>query len=151
MIETNRVVVHLIDGAILKGTSLDFLPNRPTFRLRPIDEGEPIDVRCDGIKALFFVKTFEGDPKRRDLRSFLAGPPQMARGNKIAVLFHDGELLTGYSMNYSPEKEWFVMFPADPKSNNLRIYVAAAAAMEVRTGPAANSLVERFRGTGKAS
>ena len=28
MIETNRVVVHLIDGAMLKGRSLDFLPNR---------------------------------------------------------------------------------------------------------------------------
>jgi len=145
MIETNRVVVRLADGGVLKGTTVDFFPNRPTFHLRPRDGGEPVEIHCSSLKALFFVKSFEGDRRRRDLRTFLAGPPQMAKGNKIAVHFADGELLTGYSMNYSREKEGFVVFPADPRSNNLRIYVVSSAALEIATGPAANSLVERLQ------
>ncbi len=151
MIETNRVVVHLMDGEVLKGTAMDFFPNRPTFLLKPLDAEEPVEIRCEWIKAIFFVKSFEGDHRRRDLRSFMAGPPQAAKGSKIAVHFKDGELLTGYCMNYTPGREGFVVFPADPKSNNLRVYVAAAATAEVGSGPAANALVDKVRGAGKAS
>lgn len=151
MIETSRVVVHMSDGDVLKGTALDFVPNRPTFQLKPTDGGDPVEIRCSEMKALFFVKTFRGDPKHHDMRTFMAGPSQMAKGNKIAVHFKDGELLTGYSMNYVPGREGFVVFPADSRSNNLRIYVIAASATEICSGPDANSLVERMRQAGKAS
>jgi hypothetical protein len=35
------------------------------------------------------------------------------------------------------------MFPADSASNNLRIYVLAAAAIEVKAGPAADVLAQK--------
>ena len=33
--ELNRVVARFLDGRVMKGTTEDFLPNRPRFHLRP--------------------------------------------------------------------------------------------------------------------
>ena len=143
MTELNRVVAHFINGRLLKGTTQDFFPNRPSFHLQPADGGQAVEVRCKTLKGLFFVKEFAGDAKRRDLRGFLAAPGETARGKKIAVRFKDGELLCGYSLSYLPDREGFFMFPSDGGSNNLRIYVIAAATVEVRAGPLADALARK--------
>src|SRR5262245_2448039 len=137
MAELNRVVAHFMDGRLLKGTTQDFFPNRPSFHLQPADGTPTAEVRCKLLKALFFVKDFAGNASRRDLRGFLTGPGETTQGKKIAVRFKDGELLCGYSLSYLPDREGFFMFPADAESNNLRIYVIAAATHEVEAGPAA--------------
>jgi hypothetical protein len=59
------------------------------------------------------------------------------------VRFKDGELLCGYSLTYSVDREGFFMFPADPKSNNIRIYVLVGATTEVKAGAEAEALVTR--------
>lgn len=151
MIETDLAVAHLLTGEVLKGSAVGFFPNKPSFQLKPADGGNPVDVQCDQLKALFFVRNLTGDPRRQDLRGFVAGPAVTTNGNRIAVHFKDGELLTGYSMNYGPGKDSFVVFPADPRSNNLRIYVRAAATQKVYSGPAATAVVVKMLKTGKAS
>ena len=44
-------------------------------------------------------------------------------GRRIEILFKDGEKLVGTSEAYNPEKAGFFLFPADPKSNNVRIFI----------------------------
>lgn len=143
MAELNRVVAHFLDGRVLKGTTQDFFPNRASFHLQPPAGGPTAEVRCDDLKALYFVKEYPGDPERLDLRGFTAAPGHTARGKKIAVRFKDGEVLCGYSLSYLADREGFFMFPADSGSNNLRIYVLVAATVEVKTGPAADVLAEQ--------
>jgi hypothetical protein len=143
MAELNRVVAHFLGGRLIKGTTQDFFPNRASFHLQPADGSPTVEVRCKTLKALFFVKEYAGDAKRRDLRGFIAGPGETAQGRKMAVRFKDGELLCGYSLSYLPDREGFFMFPADSGSNNLRIYVLATATVEVKAGPAADVLAQK--------
>ena len=143
MVEGTRVVAHMKDSSIIKGTTIDFFPNRPTFHIHPVGGAERVEVRCSKLKALFWVKTFDGDKSRRDVRGFLEASPETAHGRKIAVHFRDGELLCGHSLSYLPERPGFFIFPADAGGNNLRIYVNTAATHEIKVGAAADALVQR--------
>jgi hypothetical protein len=146
MSELNRVVAHYVDGRLAKGTTQDFFPNRARFHVQPTDGSAAIEIRCKDLKALFFVRELGGNPTRRDLRGFLASPGVTAQGKKIAVRFRDGELLCGYSLTYMPDREGFFVFPSDNGSNNLRIYVVVAATVEVKAGPAADTLAQKVLG-----
>lgn len=144
MMPTNRVVAHYMDGRVVKGTTQDFFPNRPIFRILPVGAGKETEIQCRQLKAVFFVKDLSGDENRRDLRGFLDGPGETTKGKKIAVKFKDGEFLCGYSLSYSPERVGFFLFPADPGSNNLRIYVMTYAATEVRAAAAAEGMAQKM-------
>jgi len=143
MADLNRIVAHARDGKLLKGTTQDFFPNRPLFHIQLAGGGESVEVRCKSLKAVFFVREFAGDPQRQDPVGFLAGPAETKQGMKIAVRFKDGELLCGYSLTYSSDREGFFMFPSNPKSNNTRIYVIVASTAEVKAGTEAEALVKR--------
>ena len=144
MAELTRVVARFADGKVLKGSTQDFFPNRPSFHLLPADGSASVEIRCKQLKALFFVKTFEGNRARKDVRGFVAAPPETAQGKKIAVRFRDNELLCGYSLSYTPDREGFFVFPADGGGNNTRVYVVTAACVEVKAGPAAEILAQRL-------
>ena len=144
MAELTRVVARFADGKVLKGSTQDFFPNRPSFHLIPADGGASVEIRCKQLKALFFVKTFEGNKARKDVRGFVAAPPETAQGKKIAVRFRDNELLCGYSLSYTPDREGFFVFPADAGGNNTRVYVVTGACAEVKAGPAAEILAQRL-------
>ena len=56
-----KIVAKKKDGSMIKGTTGDFLPYRNMFHLSP--EGDPstsVQVFVDDLKAVFFVKMFEG-------------------------------------------------------------------------------------------
>ena len=53
MSELNKVVAHFNSGKLVKGTTQDFFPNRPTFHMQPTGEAT-VAVRCKDLKALFF-------------------------------------------------------------------------------------------------
>jgi len=147
MSETNKVVVHSMGGKLLKGTTQDFFPNRPLFHVLPIDGNPPVEVKTKQLKAVFFVKDYVGQAQRRDIRGFLNAPGETAQGKKLAVRFKDGELLCGYSLSYSPDRDGFFMFPSDSGSNNTRIYVITAACAEVKAGPAAELMAQKALGS----
>ncbi len=147
MSEINKVVAHFLNGKLVKGATQDFFPNRPLFHVQPVDGGKSVEVRCRELKAVFFVRDLVGNPSRRDLRGFLGSPAETRQGKKLAVLFKDGELLCGYSLAFSPDRDGFFMFPSDAESNNLRIYVLIAACAEVKAGPAADLLVQKVLAT----
>ena len=124
----NTVVVHFPDGALLKGVTNNFFPNKEKFHLAVRDTGEVREVSLAGLKAVFFVKSFDGDADYQE-------PAEMERtgfGKKIRVDFSDGESLMGYSQGYSAGRPGFFVFPADPASNNDRIYVVTTATESVR-------------------
>ena len=142
MSELNKVVAHYLNGKVAKGTTQDFFPNRPMFHLAP-QQGPMIEIRCRDLKAVFFVRDLAGNQKRRDLRGFVAAPAETTHGKKIAVRFKDGELLCGYTLTFTPDRDGFFVFPADVESNNQRIYVLTAATNEIKAGPAAEQLAQR--------
>ena len=140
MADAARLVVHYLDGKIAKGTSQDFNPTRPVFHLIPAEGGPAVEVPCKLLKAVFFVKSLTGNPKRQDLRGFIAAPAATSQGKKLAVRFKDGELLCGYTLSHRPDREGFFLFPADAQGNNERIYVLVAATVEIKAGPAAEAV-----------
>ncbi len=144
--DATRVVARFSDGKVLKGTTQDFFPNRPSFHLLPVGNSPAIEIRCKQLKALFFVKSFEGDRQRKDVRGFVTAPAETAQGKKIAVRFKDGEVICGYSLSYTPDREGFFVFPADGGSNNLRAYIVTTATTEVKAGPAAEAMAQRLLG-----
>lgn len=146
MPEAIRVVARFANGKLLKGTTQDFLPNRPSFHLIPADGGPSLEVRTDQLKALFFVKDLRGDPDRVTLRGFLDAAATTVQGRKIAVRFSDEEFLCGHTLSYQPGRPGFFMSPVDEASNNIRIYVVVAATAEIKAGLAAEALAAEMLG-----
>ena len=48
-------------------------------------------------------------------------------GCKVHVVFNDGVEMAGYTTGYSPDRVAFWVTPADPESNNDRVFVVTAA------------------------
>ncbi len=129
-----KVVVHFADGRVVKGHTDDFEPTRPRFRLVPVG-AEPhtpaIEVVVRDLKAVFFVRTFGGDPQYRERKEFAIGesPP----GLKVEVTFEDNEGLVGYTtVRDARERPGFFVTPVDPRSNNQRVFVVTAAVESLR-------------------
>ncbi|KRT71499.1 MAG: hypothetical protein XU13_C0046G0013 [Candidatus Rokubacteria bacterium CSP1-6] len=129
------MVVRYADGRIIKGYSHDFYPDKPHFHVLPSVAGflfsnEATEVSVQDLKAVFFVRDFAGDPSYNERKNFLEGerPP----GRKVQVTFKDGEVLVGSTVGYDRTRPAFFFIPADPKSNNLRVFVVRAAVTKVR-------------------
>ena len=139
----NLVVARYLDGRVLKGTTRDFSPVRPSFHIEVGSTHEIVELRMRQLKAVFFVKSFDGDPARENVQGFMDGPMEKAQGRKLAVRFRDGEFMCGYTMSWSPDREGFFIFPADPGSNNDRVYVVSSSAEEIKAGPQAEVLARK--------
>ncbi len=133
--ERTKIVVHYMNGRVIKGYSYDFYPNKPHFHLLPPIAGfsftdEAVEVMVEDLKAVFFVKDFAGNPSYNERRYF--APDARPPGRKVAVKFRDGETLVGSTVGYEPKRPGFFLIPADPKSNNLRVFVVAKAVTAFR-------------------
>lgn len=124
-----KVIVRYRDGHILRGYTNNFHADRPQLHLseQPC-AGSPVMVPLSRLKALFFVREFAGDPNRVERTDF-AGP---TNGRKVEVTFHDGEVLLGSTISYRQDGNGFFVQPADPRSNNLRVFVILSAIQHVR-------------------
>ncbi|MEJ2154155.1 MAG: hypothetical protein P8X96_02370, partial [Desulfobacteraceae bacterium] len=56
-------------------------------------------------------------------------------GRKTKVKFKDGEIIYGYTLGYSPERQGFYLTPADLGSNNERIFIVTSATENVQFVP----------------
>ena len=138
--ENNLVVARYRTGEVVKGYTRDFFPDRPVFHILPKGGQVSVQVKTPELKGVFFVRDLLGNRLRNKGRRFPAVDQGPHNGRRVAVLFEDGELLVGYSQTYSAEKAGFFVFPADPNSNNIRVYVLRAATKQVKLGPAADEL-----------
>jgi hypothetical protein len=124
----NRIVARFADGRMLKGTTQDFAPTKDVFHVIGSEGGaQPVRVNVSDLKAVFFVKSLVGNPAYHEVKEF-GGP---AEGRKVQVIFKDGEVLVGSTQAYQPNRPGFFMVPADPLSNNDRVYVVAKAVQKV--------------------
>ena len=134
------VVVHFKDGRLLKGYTHDFTPLKEIFHLtseQDDDKGSIYEVNCADLKAVFFVKSLEGNKDYVEKQSFDDVDISDLQGLRIKVEFTDGEIIRGISLGYSKARNGFYVVPLDPHSNNRRIYVMTNALREVKVGSAA--------------
>lgn len=132
-----RVVARFLDGRVLKGTTHDFAPNKPRFHLclGGNEAAKPVDVQVADLKAVFFVKSWEGNPRRVKSNDFARAAGQ---GRRVVVTFTDGEILAGFTVGYAPDKPGFFLLPVDPAGNNTRVFVVVGAVKKVEWVTAAS-------------
>lgn len=124
----NRIVARFADGRMLKGTTQDFAPGKDAFHVIGSEGGaQPVRVDVELLKAVFFVKSLIGNPSYAEVKEF-GGP---TTGRKIQVTFSDGEVLVGSTHANNPDHPGFFMVPADPRSNNEKVYVVTRAVQAV--------------------
>jgi hypothetical protein len=130
-----KVVIRFEDHAIRGfaqaselGSVEQLLRNDPQYpltsiRLKLLDADEVQDVATGNAKAIFFVKTFDGDLRHRALH-FHENAPIM-QGLWVRVRFHDAEVIEGIISNTHDHVlgDGFFMMPTDPNGNNKLIYV----------------------------
>jgi hypothetical protein len=85
-----------------------------------------IEIALADLKALFFVKSFDGDPKHVDAQAVPASDPRLRGSRLIEITFNDGEKIVGLATRFPPLKDLFFIVPADTASNNVRILVNKA-------------------------
>ena len=130
--EPVKVVARYINGKRVKGFSQDFFPNKDRFHISPADKpsGEAIEVLVRELKAVFFVRDFTGNFQYDERKNYLE--EEKPSGRKIEVTFKDGEVMVGTTLGYDPSRPGFFLFPADPKSNNIRVFAVSTAVKKVR-------------------
>ena len=122
---TLNVVARYLDGKMLKGTTRDFTPNRGEFHVHPDgNEKAPVKVTLASLKAIFFVKSFAGSKEHVENNDVAQA---RGTGRRVLVTFKDGETVAGFTVGYAADRPGFFVVPADPKSNNLRVFVVNAA------------------------
>jgi hypothetical protein len=122
-----KVVARYVDGRLVKGYTFDFGPSQPRFHVfeQPTASGPSTQVLVRELKAVFFVRDLVGNPARRDGQKFPSG--DAAVGPHVEIRFRDGEVIVGTADSPTTDPLGFFLIPADPESNNLRVYVVAAA------------------------
>jgi hypothetical protein len=126
-----KIVVRYADGDLLKGFTHDFHPSRGQFALWPSVNAAPSErvvVPMSRLKAVFFVRDFEGNPAYRERKTFTT----RGQGRRIEVTFADTEVILGTTLNYRPDSLGFFVVPADPGANNSRVFVVSSAVKRVR-------------------
>ncbi len=126
----SSVVARFVDGRVVKGTTHDFAPHKPIFHLTVWDDptAKALVVPVGALKALFFVRTYEGDPKHVEELDLANAK---GHGRKIRLTFADGEILCGLTTGYSKDKPGFFVVPVDPNSNNSRVYAVSSSVKKV--------------------
>jgi len=129
-----RLVVHTKDHKTACGVCFALNVEDVGFYLELCAQtGEPIGkreyYRFDQLKALYYVRSFDGRHDRRQHHAEFH--PQ---GSEVVVEFEDGEILRGSTYHiYRPEEPRFAVIPKDPDTNNISILVESSAVRKVYT------------------
>jgi hypothetical protein len=76
------------------------------------------------------VRDFNGNPQYVERKGFIEG--ENPYGQSLEMTFVDGEVLVGSCMSIDLKRQGFFISPADPKSNNLRVFVVRSALKRLR-------------------
>ena len=121
----HKVVARYADGTVVKGTSMNVDPTKPTLHVRTPD-GRTAEVLLTDLKALFFVRTLEGDANHEEAMSATPADPRARGSHLVEMRFRDGERLVAFANRYPPVGAFFFVLPVDTGSNNIRILVNRA-------------------------
>ena len=101
-------------------------PTRPTFHVRP-PEGRAAEVKLKDLKALFFVRSLDGDMARHEVHALDPADPRSKGSTPVALHFPAGEVMIGLTNRFPPNRPFFFIVPVDASSNNIRILVNRSA------------------------
>jgi len=127
----NKAVVAFLDGRRLKGYIYNFSAQKDGFRLffeQDTLQREGTEVQMKDLKAIFFARDFVGNSEYTESQVLTS----QNGCRKAEVTFRDGEKLVGTTDAYNPQKIGFFLVPADPRSNNLRVFVITKNATQIR-------------------
>ena len=131
VLRPSLVVVRYRDGRLVKGVIQAFTPGMSRFTVTQ-EDGEPVLIEgLTGVKAIFFVRSLVGDRLYDEQKDFGVASQF---GRKTVVVFSDGEELWGYTLPGHTDQPHFFLFPADPISNNAKVYVMGNAVADIRFG-----------------
>jgi hypothetical protein len=126
----NHAVRGLAEPSEL-GSIEQLLRNDPVYpldsiRLKLLDSEAVEEVSTKDAKAVFFVKTFDGDLRHRALHFHEHAP--IVTGLWVRVYFYDGEMIEGIISNTRDFvlETGFFLRPTDPNGNNRLVYVLKA-------------------------
>ncbi len=124
-----KVVIRYTDGRVQraflsKGDEASLIEGRTDSLVAKDSNGKPVKVEASEIKAVFFVKSFEGNPDYSEFKVFSSRPG--GKGIWVRVHFKDGEVIEGVAPNNFDtfSKPIFYMTPPDPGSNNHAVIVS---------------------------
>ncbi len=117
----HKVIVRTRDGKVISGFAN---PDRIKKTLKILNQqGKEETFSMDKLKAVFFVKDFQGDSEYHEIK-FL-NKQSVSSMIWVRVEFFDGEVMEGKVLNNmelicSPG---FYLSPSDLDTNNNRVYV----------------------------
>ncbi|HRK33048.1 MAG TPA: hypothetical protein PLJ47_00535 [Candidatus Hydrogenedentes bacterium] len=127
-----RLVVRYKDGRTEYGVCFALNPRDSGFHLDKVDasgitSGQTVHIRFSELKAVFYVKSFDG--KYDKSQQFREWAPE---GHELVIEFNDGEILRGSSMqHYDPDDARFFIVPQDPTTNNISVMVEKTAVKRI--------------------
>jgi|SRR5271157_695744 len=138
-ISSDLVVVHKVDGTLIKGRlecgadGTHAMPSSPLPDLLHVRGGAPGEcflVETSETKAVFFVKRHEGTLDHDEVMKFFSGVA--AADLWIRLQFADGEVIEGQMEN---DRRLLVdsgvwLRPFDSTGNNILVYVPKSAVVE---------------------
>jgi hypothetical protein len=140
MANEERVVARFNDGRVLKGYTKEFEIESDFFVLDEVGSGKEHRIAVADLKALFFIKSFEGNKTYREKKAFGISAN---KGHKVYIKFNDRESLVGFvegdvlwdkgfflSKDGSKAKGFF-MIPVDSDSNNTKVFVVGSSVKDV--------------------
>lgn len=127
------IVARRLDGGLAKGHAVSFEPGAEVALEAERGRAE-VRIPAADLKAVFFVKDLEGDPRHEDSRSYRDSQPL---GRRVWIRFRDGEEIAGWSLSYRRGCEGFYVFPTDQDSNIEMAWVYSHAVRSVLTDNAA--------------
>jgi hypothetical protein len=145
MAEGDKAVLRFLDGSVLKGHLTAFSEEAAVITLCEADNDTVHTVNADILKAIFFVKTFEGKKEHHDKKSYVARKPGYRR---TFIKFNDGEDMVGFLEGDVPwdkgfflsrqnmrKVKGFYLRPSDEGSNNIKVFVFTKAVRDVTVIP----------------
>jgi len=134
-----KVVIHM-ESEVIKGflesqpmETLDALllgatmGMPPFLRIRRLGGEVVEEIPTESAKALFYVRTFDGDAAHKDVQFYKRAP--LMHGLWIRIEFLDGEVMEGLVDNTTDfiVGRGFFIRPTDPGGNNRLAYVLKRA------------------------
>jgi len=144
MSDREKMVMRLNDGSLLKGYLKDFAPTQADVIVEEAEGAKTRPVRIEEVKAVFFVRSFEGDNTYREKKAYGISKP---KGQKVLIKFRDNEFLVGFLDGDVPwDKGFFLsrqdrgvkgfyILPVDEDANNIRVFVVTSSVIDVTVVP----------------
>lgn len=142
--EMEKAVLRFNNGALLKGYLKDFAPDQAEVALEEAETKKVFTVNIDELKAIFFVRSFEGDREHKEKKSYGISSP---KGHRVFIKFKDDESMVGFLEGDIPwergfflskhdkDLKGFFLLPVDEDANNIKVFVITSSVIDVTVVP----------------